>query len=448
MHSFSFFTASRRQFRSYARYATFISLACFAVLTIRLYLRIIDGEPSTTTPTSLTPQVAVSPTLHLLIPLTSPSLLFCRSFASSILTGYPPPVLVNYNLTFPERALARGAKIQGIASYLQGPVFPHADSDLVLVADGYDVWYQLPSDVLIRRFFESFPRNAVVFSAEKNCWPNLPDSPPCQYAPQSTLPKYAYGPETDKDPYKVRPRFLNSGTLLGEWSSVVDLYRRAAETVQRNGGFVSSDQGVLLDIWGEELVRALEDPNSGRDVQFTSGNERKKGNIVVDYESQLFMAMARSYDDLIWGWKNMTGNPNIESRFFFPFNSSPSTLSTPAEASDERLWLGTNAISQRTPALIHFNGRKFPLVSGWWERMWWFHPLGITSTPSKEVQQLAKDKFKAYIVAVRARAVDTPDWALIDGRFGGAWTDSGQWLDWSELCGEWDFIGRGGIWGT
>lgn len=449
MHYFPFSAPARRQLRSCNRHAIFIPLACCLVLTIHLFINLRNGGFGT----GIT-KMALPRALHLLIPLTSPSLLFCKSLASSILSGYPPPILINFNVTYSKPALARGAKILGIASYLQEPVLPYETSDLVLIADGFDIWYQLPPDILSHRYFESFPSHSVVFGADKLCWPNPPDSPPCRLAPQSTLPKDSYGPETDKDSsgYKVRPRFLNSGTVLGEWTSVENVYSRGAEIARSKGEGLHSDQGVLAEVWGEELVQVLEDPNRGRDTQITDG-DKYNITMVMDYESLLFMTMTHSHDDLIWGWKNVTDNPNTESRYSgLPINSSPPTLSTSADINDQRLWLATNSISQHTPVLLHFNGWKFPLgdenSAGWWDRMWWFHPPGPESSISTEVQQMAKDIFVAHIAAVRAGDIDTPGWALFDGKFGGAWADSGQWLDWSELCGESDFIGKGGVWGT
>ena len=440
---------SRRQLR----YASAIAFACLIVFTI--YGDFRDLGLKIPTPGATIDKLEASPhhaALHLLVPLTSPSLLFCKSLASSILTSYPPPILINFNVTFSMQAIARGAKIQGISSYLQRPAFPYEPSDLVLMADGYDVWFQLPPDVLCSRYIESFPKHSIVFGADKSCWPNHPDSPPCLLAPPSPLPTDAYGPQTEKDirdRYKFRPRWLNAGNVIGEWSGMESVYNRGAEIAQRKGD-VRSDQGILLDVWGEELEKLeyeAEHPNSVKDSHVAGGSGHNNvGRIVMDFESLLFMTMVHSHGDVRWGWNNMTGNPNIGNRLFPPVGNWAS------EGSDQWLWLAANIITQRTPALLHFNSQKAPLGdeehAGWWERMWWFHLPGPESSTSAEAQQMAKDKFEAHIVAIRTGAVDASSWALYNGRFGGAWTDSGQWLDWSELCGEWDFIGQGGVWGT
>ncbi len=194
---------------------------------------------------------------------------------------YPVPTLLNYGQNFTD-AEARVQKIPAVLSYLS-TLHSSRDGDLVLLVDGYDVWFQLRPEVLLERYFEvNRKANArvtkrlgskavekeaieqkVIFSAQKKCFPRDEDDPACFAAPESTLPRDVYGPETDKavsneeNPYiKFRPRFLNAGIVMGELGAVRKLFARAQERLEqeqlegRRGG--SSDQTTFSQIWGEQ----------------------------------------------------------------------------------------------------------------------------------------------------------------------------------------------------
>ena len=99
----------------------------------------------------------------------------------------------------------------------------------------------------------------VIFGADKQCWPDQSHSPPCKLAPESTLPKNAYGTHTTDEIIrgsgykKFRPRLLNSGAVIGEWGSMREVYGKAARQVAdrvKTGAKVLSDQGVWLTFGG------------------------------------------------------------------------------------------------------------------------------------------------------------------------------------------------------
>lgn len=48
------------------------------------------------------------------------------------------------------------------------------DYDMMLMADAYDLWLQLPPSTLIRRFQELEAK--IVIGADQWCWPNDPNS--------------------------------------------------------------------------------------------------------------------------------------------------------------------------------------------------------------------------------------------------------------------------------
>jgi len=333
------------------------------------------------------------------------------------------------------------------------------ETDLVLFADGFDIWYQLPADVLIRRYahFHTNVKGSgwtsgtpapapIIFGADKQCWPNTSDSPPCKLAPESTLPNDAYGADTtdkvigDSGYKKFRPRYLNAGTVFGEWGSMMEVYSKAAKKAadrMRAGEEVLSDQGVLADVWGEDLV--LDELNKQKPATGGEGSVRGMG-MVMDYESRLYQTMTHSHDDVKWNMVNTT--PTAGDRDMdLSSNLYPAPL-------PPVLQLATNLVSNTIAALVHFNGPKFPLGSedkpGWWGRMWWFN-LFPEVTDVKGKGRTAKMFFERHIERVRSAGAGVASAGL--GQVGGVWTDQGEWMEWEEICGKWDFVGTGGVWG-
>ncbi|KAK9369612.1 hypothetical protein V1509DRAFT_468845 [Lipomyces kononenkoae] len=227
----------------------------------------------------------------------------------------------------------------------------------------------------------------AIFGADKLCWPNPPDSPACANVPESTLPKDIYGNETDHDVYDfmVRPRWLNSGNIIGPASVMKEIYMRAFDTQQRSG-VRFSDQVILADIFGQQDLP-----------------------IRLDYESHLFQTMTHSHSDLLFLYEDQVeedesptdviidpitgvssdtgarGNANSDERidefedkklvdaaFYLP--------STRRQSDKYRAW---NRVSGNLPAVLHFNGPKLPLET-WWGHMWWVHD----QSPVHRLQQL------------------------------------------------------------
>lgn len=303
---------------------------------------------------------------HLLVPATSSNENLCKTFLSAIILGYPSPTLVNLNKTFESSNWDGGThegKIQGIYNFLSDET-QVKDDDLVLIIDGYDVWFQLPPQVLIKRYYgllekaqtrlegryglEETPlspdttgpskskfRQSVVFAADKLCWPNPYEDPACSSTPGSTLAWNAWGPGTDRDEFGFlnRPKFLNSGTIMGPVRDVRLLYESAIQKV-RSGRGVIGDQFVFAEIFGEqEYVREasrsktrgsrarIKDWAVNR-LKISKGNGRNpldatnqtivprnmtiqpelnyEFSIGLDYESALFQTMTHSHDDILY----------------------------------------------------------------------------------------------------------------------------------------------------
>ena len=61
--------------------------------------------------------------------------------------------------------------LQGLYTYLANLTNTNNDSNLVLMVDALDVWFQLSPTVVIKHF-NQLNTDKVVLGADKSCWPN------------------------------------------------------------------------------------------------------------------------------------------------------------------------------------------------------------------------------------------------------------------------------------
>ncbi|KAL9576342.1 MAG: hypothetical protein Q9212_007182 [Teloschistes hypoglaucus] len=95
-----------------------------------------------------------NPSFHLLIPASQTNPQLCKTLLSSFVLAYPPPTLINYGKKFDGDGWDKGThagKIRGVYNYLNNKD-KIADADLVLIVDGYDVWFQLPPVIMVKRY--------------------------------------------------------------------------------------------------------------------------------------------------------------------------------------------------------------------------------------------------------------------------------------------------------
>ncbi|KAJ9231790.1 hypothetical protein DTO169E5_7775 [Paecilomyces variotii] len=454
-----------------------------------------------------------NPSFHLLIPATKRSSSLCKTVTSAMILDYPPPTLIGYGKEFygqyPEHD-ATAARVSGINSYLTNSKHL-SDNDLVLIVDGLDVFFQLPPDILIRRFHNLLKENneklkrkygvvvvqnpdtgeikeivqkyeqRVVFGAGKLCFPNPTHDVACVTVPQSTLPPDAYGLKTDTHPdgHLNRPRYLQSGAIIGEVADLRLIYSQVEQSIGRRRDRYG-DQFVLGQLFGkQEYVRELERRRTsnrfkewmynqigiseatnltGIEVNLEQGRRYEFG-IGLDYESRLFWNMLQSRDDVEWiTYNNLTETSKIQQRHGVPreritplpsdiyehapnpfiaykpaegevvkppFNATVDTLPDPKKRSWENIPLMTNVHSREIPAIAHLNGDK-KLRKIWWTNMW-YHPW-------------ARALLRKYMRGPRGRVAALSslfggrDWWDLRGGRGGVWTDNDEWLDYGELC--------------
>ncbi|KAF4342774.1 hypothetical protein FBEOM_3296 [Fusarium beomiforme] len=168
--------------------------------------------------------------LGIVLPAHNPDHDLCKVIASALALGYPAPVIVNWGKTYDKSKGWKGgshlAKITGTLEYLDSvsnsatPENRLDEDDIIVLTDSYDVWFQLPPDVLLQRYHEANRQanerlasqwkgpgrppmeQTIIISAQKKCFP-----PPssgsvlhCGQLPESPARKDLYGPKTDKDP--------------------------------------------------------------------------------------------------------------------------------------------------------------------------------------------------------------------------------------------------------
>ena len=446
------------------------------------------------------------PSFHVVTPASASNDKLCKTVLSSFLLNYPPPTLINFGKIFTGDNWDNGShagKIKGVYDFLSGNSQVY-DDDLVLVVDGYDVWFQLPPEVLVKRYHALIQdanqrlrkqygtittrvssvgttksstqmyEQTTVFGADKLCWPNSPNDPACASLPESTLPNDSYGKKTDQDleGFNNRPKYLNSGAIIGPVSDVRAIYKRALEKVDQGLGAIG-DQFVFAEILGEQeynrahsnlnarkswllgLSRSLSPfqpslPVTGAVKNMTlSPEQRYEFSIGLDHTSSLFQTMTHSVEDITFTTHNNVTSLSSSKRKSLPLDVSsarppyPSndtliTLTTnkilPVSKSFDNLpthgqdtWLNTplatNLRSLTVPALLHINGDK-SLLDSWWPSMWF--------------QPNARALLQHYMRTPQPFLWGTIDgqertWDIRGGR-GGVWTQDGRWLEWGEIC--------------
>ncbi|KAF1838435.1 hypothetical protein BDW02DRAFT_485116, partial [Decorospora gaudefroyi] len=371
--------------------------------------------------------------LHLLIPANHKDVNLCKTMLSAAVAGFPTPTLINWGQDFSDEKLVAGgshlAKISGVLEYLR-TLGPERDDDLLLLVDGYDIWFQLRPSSVVTRFHDINAaanarirqamgtramgdiRQEIIFSAQKRCWPWKANDPPCYAVPESSLPKDIYGPQTDtdigfeKNPYvKFRQRYLNSGDAMGRVGALKKLFERAMVEADKDRNF-GSDQKIFSGIFGaQEVGREAMTRNLGflqRIADWVRGRKSEGVNgenefgIGLDYASLLGHPTVFAEEDSAWvkhsdladiakASKELEISPvRVDGNLASDIVSSrpPFRLDAPLPGADfpaETAWrdvpLYTNMWTGVIPGLIHHNAHRDGLKSlrvSVWDRMWYF----------------------------------------------------------------------------
>ncbi|KAF5639001.1 hypothetical protein F52700_4271 [Fusarium sp. NRRL 52700] len=366
--------------------------------------------------------------LSIVLPANNPDHDLCKVITSALALGYPAPVIVNWGKTYDKSKGWKGgshlAKITGTLEYLDSvsnPKTPEEDrleeDDIVLLTDSYDVWFQLPPEILLKRYHEanrqanerlasqwngggkSPMEQTIIVSAQKKCFP-----PPssgsvlhCDQLPESPARKDLYGPNTDKDPnvfHDVRPKYLNSGSMIGPVGDMRRYFRRVQERIQRglvNGKDLYSDQGIFGEIFAEqEIWRRWQRKNtvSQKDESFEVVHSDFEYHVGLDYTQNLFIpTVFEEQDGEIIALNNETGiaeksvSLGIKPRLDgvpedIQSSSNPlnmHVLHDPADWGDMPVY--ADFYSTAIPVVVHHNAHKDGAKKRrylWWDRIWFF----------------------------------------------------------------------------
>ncbi|PHH86914.1 hypothetical protein CDD83_9581 [Cordyceps sp. RAO-2017] len=363
--------------------------------------------------------------VHLLVPANRANSRLCRTVASAIVNDYPAPVIINWGLEQGDEAMNGydmvTGKNWGVLEYLR-ELPATADDDIVIMVDAHDVIFQLPLQVLLGRYDDINAQatarlekqhgreglradrigQTIIMPSEKYCWPLDHRHPSCYAVPESGLRPDAYGPETDRATETNRPRWLNSGVIMGPVGDMRELYEWA-HVLWRAYDTQGGDQDYFSHIYGvQELSRQR--LRGSQDWAFGFGEHFKDDELWrphmearhrdyrlgLDLGSTAFQALNSAAGDLSavvhgnatavdardreHGTADIYGAP-----FAFPDDlrgplpagfraRAPDDGAGPPGWRDVRLF--SNFHARSVPALLHFNGDKTHM-DDWWHRQWW-----------------------------------------------------------------------------
>lgn len=406
----------------------------------------------------------------LVIPATSPSPDLCKTIVTALALGYPSPIIINWGVDYHAITKWEGGqnlpKIPGFVKYLDAAMHPEAhpdekleEDDIVLMVDAYDVWFQLPADILLRRYHEINKRanirlqqqwdrdepvpmrQTIIAASGKNCHPqpNSGSNMHCERLPDSPLRADLYGPDTEKDPTKHRdhrPKYINGGVYIGPAGDMRRLFRRAAQKMDAGlsqGVHLFSEQGIPGEVLGEQEVwrqwrRAKKEVIHDNDAKSLMDRDFEY-HFGLDYNQELSIQTYWTDTDhgLFDGAFVLLNNQSVIDAYSEALGISPvrlkgvpedikSARNPLADVIESPNWgemeLYADFFTESVPAIVHHNGFKERRTS-WWDKPW-FHQhlrklLAIHLAPRKPEVPLATVEIEGGGVKYWAAAAEKLD---------------------------------------
>lgn len=375
--------------------------------------------------------------LVLLIPQDSPTPDLCKTIFSGMANGYPSPIILNWDNDRDRVASGLDTShlykiIKGV-SYLDKMMAEEAneadrifENDLIIIVDALDVWWQLPPDLLIKRYHDlnrdanerlakqwdapgPMPmKQTIIAGAGKRCWPDPSYGIElhCDELPISPERPDLYGESTDvpgKD-HAQRPRNFNAGTIIGPAGDLRRFFRRTLDRmsrVQSHHPKIRTDQGLQGEVWGEqEMFRnwLRRQPNRSspeflNDPMVKTIIENFEYGVSVDYFQQLWMPTNTKELDAEFLLLNNQTYIDIKSA---ELAIEPVRLrGVPEDVKNTKnpllkvlpenevgdwgdLSLFADFFSQAVPVVVHHNAYLDGLKERrkwWWDRTWFFPHL-------------------------------------------------------------------------
>ena len=435
------------------------------------------------------PSGTSNPQFHLLLPATGSNVNLCKLLLSAAIIGYPNPTLIGWE----GHGQYNGSeshlfKISETLAYLNS-LPPSADNDLILVLDAYDIWLQLRPDVLIKRYYSAIEKaNArlnregihgldhggatikqrVLFGPDKTCWPEDERRAACWAVPESSLAPDVFGPATDTWMVPNRPRWLNSGTIMGPARDMRAMFAATMNIVHRKYDeefqFHNSDQYYFQEMWAEQEIGRLMRRDGKVDAPLVKADVRgmipkipmglrTEFHVALDYESDVFQTSAAYTEYLTWMSFNHSTtlvdqasgttkridqivlSEDIENSLP-PFGTYRSNEALPTGKGWADMMLGTNMITQQVFPVWHMTGEK-SYRTRWWPRMW-FHPHAeaLLNASKREAAQWKKgERVIAKVMGISYTGAEVQVKEKPSGSGVGVWTDQGTFVLWDSMCG-------------
>ncbi|KAF1956926.1 hypothetical protein CC80DRAFT_534913 [Byssothecium circinans] len=204
-----------------------------------------------------------TPNFHLVMPAVDDGPEFCKTTLSAMILNFPSPTIVGLKEKYGSEADVEKARLTGILTYLTSEKVK--DEDLMLVVDGKDTWFQLPSDVMIRQYQEVLEdsnkrlmllygdqfKQTIVFGATKVC---EGEDVACQHVPEPMLPANMYGKRTGKEQRLNRARYLDSAMVMGPVKDLRALYEKAVSIFEEKKSQSATVQSVISTMFGEQQL--------------------------------------------------------------------------------------------------------------------------------------------------------------------------------------------------
>lgn len=451
--------------------------------------------------------------LHLLITDSNPSLGFCRTLLSATILGYPAPMLLRVNTTVDtESDLTANApdseKVIAIHQYLQDRRVAN-ENDYVLIIDGADSWFQLPPDLMVERYEKSLQvldnwyapgnkikdaaahRHSILFAPSASCssimYRGASDTG-CKHSP-GPPPAHLYEEAFGNTVFATKAAYLHAGALIGTFSSTRNFYSRAASRLQREDGAATTSANLLTELLGEQeyarqmakqaleasaddlldwiqskIVDGFRKPKNRSDEYRFFPEGKYEFGLGLDFISSLFHVRDRGKSKIDFRRHNdskvqgQIGKHHQSSYISLPLDiassSSPlpstNVLSSfnktlnilPGNLSWHDLSLASNSKLPSVPVLLQLSGEKRHNIEHMWRKMWFF----------PWARALLRNAYRSTgdSTAAHVAAPDTKLEGHTKYGSGGAWTYTGEWKSWEQMCSGFDdelFGDRKGLWG-
>lgn len=373
--------------------------------------------------------------LVIILPVDSSSPDLCKLISSAVALGYPAPIIVNWKKDFHTDEEGIGpsqlGKISGVLDYLDWATREDIDEedrlnedDIVLTLDAHDIWFQLPPQVLLNRYFQNIQQadqrlaveggiadsdaahHSILVSAQKGCFSprDSVSNAHCDQVPSSTLPPDVYGLFTDTKIHGwqyILPKWVNSGSFMGPAGDMKRYFRRVGDKMDRylralrEDQELGGDQGIFAEVFGEQEIwrkrLAEQNDDEGR-MSVALMGETYEYHVGLDYLQNLFYPTCYSETDGNFvvlddakavkseSWKAGIRTPRIQG---VPSDiagaDGPLAALGDLDNEEDNDWgkmsLYTDFWTTAIPVVLHHNAWKRNLKSRivtWWDRTWYF----------------------------------------------------------------------------